>query len=337
MVSAKIFTSQLGVDHTTDFYNLIHPCEGASPSTNQEPQHPSTHPQHPLPSPHDAGNQCIPPYVPPSQHPPHYTGTEGNLIDDLDGDLYNDPHADEDELGPFSAPLGNVLDTLDGDINMCDDDDDREFNSHYDVIILNSPPKVVRHKQQYMASPSPPPANSNSFILPQKSQTPAYHSRTVFGSASPCSQALGRPSSFVSPTSLSAKPQSSMSSKKKKTSTTDIEDYLDMLNNKISNIQSNMSKRRGMRNECYAIKIHYQSQKKEFQWHCKSHSQEVFLSATAHQHKQEAKDKDILCLQDAAALQEKEAETWHLKIQYQSMMMHAADKDVDPSSLSPSV
>ncbi|KAG2359902.1 hypothetical protein BDR07DRAFT_1378373 [Suillus spraguei] len=60
--------------------------------------------------------------------------------------------------------------------------------------------------------------------------------------------------------------------------------------------------------------------KKEFQWRHESHSHEVLLSSTAHLHEQEAKDKEILCLQAAAALQDKEAETWHLKIQYETMM-----------------
>ncbi|KAG1810282.1 uncharacterized protein HD556DRAFT_1435993 [Suillus plorans] len=280
-VSAKIFTSQLGVNYATDFYNLIHPYGGAGPSMNQEPQHPPTHPQFsPMQSQFPPNSQLLPPdpQLPPAQpqfppaqpqlplpsphnisnHPPHYTGAEGNLIDDPDGDLYGDPYADEDELGPFSALLSNALDTLDGDVNM--HDDDREFNSHHDFIILNT-------------SPSPPPAKSNSFILSWKSQTPAYHSCMTFGSASPCSQAPGRLSSFISPvamlrshsspastisllpymssdyyvlpmasqTSLSTKPWSSTSSKKKKTSMMDVEDHLGMLNNKISNIQSDMS------------------------------------------------------------------------------------------------
>ncbi|KAG2352267.1 hypothetical protein BDR07DRAFT_1498782 [Suillus spraguei] len=60
-----------------------------------------------------------------------------------------------------------------------------------------------------------------------------------------------------------------------------------------------------------------------------------------HLHEQEVKNKEILRLQAAAALQDKEAETWHLKIQYETMMwstlpyVQLLSKDcqtVDPSS-----
>ncbi|KAG0702154.1 hypothetical protein DFH29DRAFT_999530 [Suillus ampliporus] len=318
-----------------------------------------------------------PPFMappPPSRHPPppHYTGTWGSPIDDPDGDLDADPHAAADDGdGPFFAPLGNVLDTLDDDFDMYDNDARPEFNSsRRHVISLDSPPKVVGHKRQYAASPSPPPVDTNSFILPRKPQTPTYHSCAAFGSASPGSQAPHRPSSFasssgisrscstpsstasslphtsssyrISPmasqTSLSAKPQSSARSKKKRTSAADVEDHLSVINGEIQSMHSDMSERRESRNERYALKMDYQSQKKEYQWRCESRSHEILLSATNHQREQEAQDKEILRIKAATALQEKEAEIWCLKIQYESIKLHTAGGDIAcPSSLSPSI
>ncbi|KAG1853886.1 hypothetical protein DFJ58DRAFT_883165 [Suillus subalutaceus] len=310
----------------------------------------------PLPNQLDTGAQRSPPaYLPPSHHPPpHFTGAGGSPVDDPDGDLYDDPYADDN--GPLSAPLGNALDVLDGDVNMYDDDDDDdgvEYNSSR-CRVVSSPPKVPLLL--------PLLSKLTAFVLPRKPQTPAYHSRMAFGSASPGSQAPRRPPSFasssgisrsrstpsstasssyqstdyrISPTasqtSLSAKPQSSAGSKKKRTSATDVEGHLSMLNDEIRSMQSDMSERQGSRNERYTIKMNYQSQKKEFQWRCESRSHDVLLSATTHQREQEAKDKEILRLQAAAALQEKEAETWRLKIQYETMIR------AGPSTSSPSV
>ncbi|KAG2092160.1 uncharacterized protein F5147DRAFT_822658 [Suillus discolor] len=138
-ISAKIFTSQPGVDHAADYYSLIRPCGGAGPSTNPPgPQLPQLHPQNsqppppdpqllppdpqlPLWSPPDTSAQCAPPSIRPgpmgAQHapqhpPPHFSGTGGSPIDDPDGDLDDDPHANDN--GPFFAPLGNMLGMLDG-------------------------------------------------------------------------------------------------------------------------------------------------------------------------------------------------------------------------------
>ncbi|KAG1736660.1 uncharacterized protein EDB91DRAFT_1249965 [Suillus paluster] len=130
-------------------------------------------------------------------------------------------------------------------------------------------------------------------------------------------------------TSLSAKLQSSGSSKKKRSLVADMEDNLSILNNNIWT----MSEHQRSRNEHYTMKMNYQAQKKDIQWHCESLSHKVLMSATTHQCKQEAKDKEILHLQAAAALQEREAETWCLKIQYKTMM-HAMG--ASPSSSSPS-
>ncbi|KAG1729495.1 uncharacterized protein EDB91DRAFT_1253008 [Suillus paluster] len=292
------------------------------------PQLPPPLPQLPLQSPHAASaqpNPAITLYPP----PPHYTGAGGSPITDLDGDLSADPHATaNDDDRPFFAPLGNALLTLDRDFNMYNNNG-LEFNSSWHrVVNLNSPPKVVGHKQQYAASPSPPPIDTNTFVMPQKPQTPTYHSHTAFGSALPAAP-LPHPVSSLpymssdyrilpmeSQTLLSVKPQSSTRSKKKRTSVADVEDHLSMINGEIQSMHSNMSKRRESKNEHYAIKMNYQSQKKEYQWRHESCLHEVLLSAANHQCEQEAKDKEILRLQAATALQEKEAEIWHLKIQY---------------------
>lgn len=98
-------------------------------------------------------------------------------------------------------------------------------------------------------------------------------------------------------------------------------------------MQTDISERRESRNERYAIKMNYQAHKKDLQWRRENLSHEVLISATTHQREQEAKDKEIQRLQAAAALQEKEAETWRLKIQYE-MMIRAAG--AGPSSSSPS-
>ncbi|KAG0693333.1 hypothetical protein DFH29DRAFT_1007399 [Suillus ampliporus] len=359
---AKIFTSQLGVDHAGDFYTLVRPRGGAGPSTHQnapgaqlpptdpqlpspDPQPPSPDPQLPSPSPHAASAQpraaSAQPYAastqpdpagllypPPSRHPPppHYTDTWGGPIDDPDGDLDADPHAAaNDGDGPFFAPLGNALDMLDDDFDMYDNDAGPEFNSsRRRVISLDSPPKVVGHKRQYAASPSPPPVDTNSFILPRKPQTRSgYHAAapppSSTASSLPHTLSSYRISPTASQTSLSAKPQSSARSKKKRTSAADVEDHLSMINSEIQSMHSDMSECQESRNGRYALKMDYQSQKKEYQWRCESRSHEILLSAANHQREQEAQDKEILRIKAATALQEKEAEIWRLKIQYESI------------------
>ena len=88
-----------------------------------------------------------------------------------------------------------------------------------------------------------------------------------------------------------------------------MEDRISMLNDEIQSMHSDMSECWELKNECYTLKMHYQSQKKEYEWHCESRSHEILMTATTHQREQEAKDKEILRLQAATALQEKEAET----------------------------
>ncbi|KAG1853885.1 hypothetical protein DFJ58DRAFT_728011 [Suillus subalutaceus] len=131
--SAKIFTSQPGVSHAVDFYALIHRHGGLVPPpiklllapsslpqahTLLDPQllqldprllKPNPHllqptPRLPLPKQLDTGAQCSPPaYLPPSHHPPpHFTGAGGSPVDDPDGDLYDDPYADDN--GPLCSP-----------------------------------------------------------------------------------------------------------------------------------------------------------------------------------------------------------------------------------------
>ncbi|KAG1826115.1 uncharacterized protein BJ212DRAFT_1475453 [Suillus subaureus] len=293
---------------------LVNSCRAAGPLSHQHAAHPEVHPiptsAQPIPPsfsqyPPLLPLQYLPPLLcsilpplhcstlPPLQYPPNLPqpGARGGPIDNPDGDMEDDPHADDDynNDGPFGTPLGNALDTLDRDFEMCGDDDDDglEVNSSWCCVIsLDSPPKVVGHKRQYAASPSPPCASTNSFILPCKAQTPMYHSCEAFGSASPGSHAplklplsLGILCSHSSPSSttsslayissdywilptasqmsLSAKPQSSVSLKKKRTSVVDMEGQISMLNDEIKSMHSDMSERRELRNEHYALKMNY--------------------------------------------------------------------------------
>ncbi|KAG1814301.1 uncharacterized protein BJ212DRAFT_1482046 [Suillus subaureus] len=288
------------------------------------PSTPSTGPSPPSTEPSPPNLQPTPQLPPPNpQLPPlNQLDTGAHPVDDPNNNLYDDPYTNDN--GPLSAPLGNALDVLDGDVNMYNDDNNNngvEYNSSRRHVV-SSPPKVVGHKWQYAASPSPPPVQTNAFVLPWKPQTLAYHSHVAFGSASPGSQVPCRPPSFTSSsgiscscstpsstasssylltdyqilpmasqTSLSAKPQSLASSKKKRTLATDIEGHLSMLNDEIRSMQSDIRRN--------------------------------FSSA-------EAKAKEILHLQAAAALQEKEAETWCLKIQYETMI-HASPLTSSPS------
>ncbi|KAG1893611.1 uncharacterized protein F5891DRAFT_985673 [Suillus fuscotomentosus] len=108
----------------------LHPKNPQPPPP--DPQLLPPDPQLPLWSPPDTSAQSTPPSIqpspmgaqhtppstlhpPPSQHPPpHFPGTEGSPIDDPDGDLNNDPHADDND--PFFAPLGNTLEAPDANI-----------------------------------------------------------------------------------------------------------------------------------------------------------------------------------------------------------------------------
>ncbi|KAG1884521.1 hypothetical protein F4604DRAFT_1676650 [Suillus subluteus] len=183
-ISVKMFTSQLGVNHATDYYLLVRPCGGLVLLQNHLvlsslssilktlsplPQTPSCFSQT-LSSLFGAYLilalsvllQALGP-VPralrmplhilctplPSQHLPfHFSGTEGSPINDPDGDLNDNPHADDNS--PFFAPFGNTLGILGGgDVDM-DDDNGMELDpSCHRVISLDSPPKLEGWKQQY--------------------------------------------------------------------------------------------------------------------------------------------------------------------------------------------
>ncbi|KAG2101881.1 uncharacterized protein F5147DRAFT_655194 [Suillus discolor] len=289
----------------------LHPQNSQPPPPDPQPLPPD--PQLPLWSPPDTSTQCAPPSIrpgptgaqhalpstlhpPPSQHPPpHFSGTGGSPINDPDGDLDNNPHADDN--GPFFAPLGNTLGMLDGeDVDMDNDNGMELDSSRRHVISLHSPPRLVGQKRPYAASPSPSPVEKNTFLLPRKPQMPTYHSREAFGSASPGGQVPHKPSSLasssgisrshstpsstasssfistdyhVSPTasqtSLSAKPRSLASSKKKRASAADMEDNLNMLSEDIRSMQTDISECQESRNKRYAIKMNYQAQKKDLQ------------------------------------------------------------------------
>ncbi|KAG2150787.1 hypothetical protein DEU56DRAFT_908426 [Suillus clintonianus] len=95
------------------------------------------------------------------------------------------------------------------------------------------------------------------------------------------------------------------------------------------------SERQELKNKYYIMKMNYQSQKNKYLWRIESHSHDVLIATATHQYKQEAKDKEIFRLQAAAALQEREAEPWCLKIQYETMRLHTGGGDVHgPSSSS---
>ena len=100
--------------------------------------------------------------------------------------------------------------------------------------------------------------------------------------------------------------------------------------------------------------MNYHSQQRDFDFHHEQCSHDVLQSAAIRQREQEAKDKEILRiqaatalqkeeslrLQAAAALQKEETETWCLKIKYQSMMQGIGASQGDavpgPSFLLPS-
>ncbi|KAG2754068.1 hypothetical protein P692DRAFT_20870182 [Suillus brevipes Sb2] len=330
------------------FYSLIHHCGRVGPLT--QTLNFLTQTLDPLPQTLDSLLQTLsslpqsPAFIPQahmtlvisaylctlSQYPPpHFTSTGGHPIDDSNGDFLNDPYVDDDgssaddhvdDYGPFSAPLGNALDTLDGgdggDINIHYDDEMQFRYAWHRAVSLDSPPKVVGHKHQYIISPSPPPIKKNAFIVPQKPQTPMYHSSEVFGSTCPGGQFPHKPSTFTSPpgmlrsrsspsptlsllyvslnyhisptvsqtsqTSLSTKPLSSLSSRKKRTSVADMGNSLSVLNDDIQSMASDISERRELRNERYALKMSYQAQKRDLQWRHESLSQQVLILASAH-------------------------------------------------------
>ncbi|KAG1858981.1 hypothetical protein DFJ58DRAFT_744749 [Suillus subalutaceus] len=137
-------------DGAADFSALIRPRVGAGPSMNlpgpqlplQNHQPLPSDPQLPLWSPPDTSTQRAPPSIRPAP-PHHFSGAGGSPIDDPDGDLDDDLHADENDL--FSAPLGNALGMLGGGDADMDDDEGMELDpSRRRVISLDSPPSGKR-------------------------------------------------------------------------------------------------------------------------------------------------------------------------------------------------
>ncbi|KAG2367253.1 hypothetical protein BDR07DRAFT_1373057 [Suillus spraguei] len=340
--SAKIFKSQPGVNHATDFYTLVHPHGRANTSAHQDTGDHQLQPegesllsrpatssaeqdilmrgsrqqQQPQPSTPDP----FPPRHPlPSHHPDplYYAGAD---IDDPDSDLYNDSdvNTDDNDQGPLFTSLDNVLDTLGGDGRM-------EFNSScYCVISLDSPSKVVGHKRHVW--------RLWHCLVWWLSTMQTFLVHLIFGN-------IMQPLYSLVDTILITLPTIRLShctdgiadfTFHQATGLHELKEEENVSGGRAgmhhhgeqqhSEHAKHMSEHQQLKNEHYAIKMDYQMKKKEFQWRHESHSHEVLLSSTVHHHEQEVKDKEILHLQAAAALQDKEAETWHLKIQYETMM-----------------
>ncbi|KAG0703599.1 hypothetical protein DFH29DRAFT_998424 [Suillus ampliporus] len=173
-------------DGAANFSALVHPRGGAGPSMNlpgpqlppQNPQPLPPDPQLPLWSPPDTGAQRAPTSTWPSptsaQHAPPSTLHPPLLIFAV-------------SLPPLAM---RWVCWMGGDVDMDDDPSRRR-------VSLDSPPRLVGQKWQYTASPSPPPVEKNAFLLSRKPQTPTYHSRKAFGSASPGGQVPRKPSAFA--------------------------------------------------------------------------------------------------------------------------------------------
>ncbi|KAG1799489.1 uncharacterized protein HD556DRAFT_1439869 [Suillus plorans] len=344
-ISAKIFTSQPGVDHAADYYSLVRPCGGAGPSTNppgpQLPQLPQLHPQNPQPpppdpqlplwSPPDTSAQRTPPSIQPgptgAQHtppstlhppPPHFSGTGGSPIDDPDGDLDDDPHADNN--GPFFAPLGNALGwsltpPVVVSLALIVPPSRWDRSGHTQLLLLPLP-----WKEKHLPSPAEAP----------DADIPQLQGIWLCLPWWPGATDIAQPfHSLVHGVFV-------LHIDRLLCFTNGIPDIAVCEATELGQLEeeTDISERRESRNEHYAIKMNYQAQKKDLQWRRENLSHKVLISATTHQREQKAKDKEILHLQAAAALQEREAETWRLKIQYE-MMIRAAG--AGPSSSSPSV
>ncbi|KAG2335570.1 hypothetical protein BDR05DRAFT_1026659 [Suillus weaverae] len=323
-IGAKIFTAQPGVDHAADYYSLIHPHGGASPSTNpSSPQLPQPDPQLPpqlpqlppqLPQLHPQNPQPLPPDPQlPLWSPPDTSAQHAPLSIRPDGDLDDDPHADDND--PFFAPLGNMLSMLGGG--------------------------TLTWTMTMGWSLTPPIVVSSALIVPPAPDADIPQSRGVWLCLPwwPGAMDITQPfHSLIHSVFI-------LCIDRLLCFANGIPDIAVCEATELGHLEeeTNISECQESRNERYAIKKNYQAQKKDLQWRRENLSHEVLLLATTHQREQEAKDKEILCLQAAAALQEREAETWRLKIQYETMICAAATlpcvqplsedcQTVDPSS-----
>jgi hypothetical protein len=261
------------------------------------------------------------------------------LLDDDDDDLYS---------SAFRSPLGDALDHL--------HEDDMDTDTPHHIFNLNSPPKVAGKKRQLASSPSPPPDPPTPFTIPLKSPTPFYDSRAAFGAQGPSghnarrklsSIALSSPgmtrssstpsstthntssSDFpASPTSWTSVSGPSAGSRKKAKS--DIQEQVQKVNDEIESLHSDVALRHSFKHKRFLAKLDmkkdYHREMKKYDYLHEARAHEAMQAATSHQREQEAKDAEIrlretdVRVHEAQALAyDKEAEMWHLKIQFHQM------------------
>ncbi|KAG2343724.1 hypothetical protein BDR05DRAFT_948131 [Suillus weaverae] len=325
-MAAKTHLSNPSIDHAAALYSLIQ-LHGAGPligAHNTPP--PAAHLPGVPPVVHSYGDppidlqlhQVAPPPPAPSQL--HLHGLNFPDIEIKDDFIPPSPCSLDD------FPLGDTLNPLDGDNN----------NMMFDGTgTLNSPPQVVRKKQQLAASPSPSPHVPQPFEIPSKSLALFYDSCSVFGAQrllshvgqhklpSDIAHSLPTPllttrntslssDYHMSPTPQTSLPKSAGSLKKKAKS--DIMQQIDLLD----------------------AKSEHQQDSKKHDWLRDTCEYEATQVALIHQCQQEDRDAEIhLCKVDIwvheahSHVLNKEAETLWLKIQFQQMMPAAKDLGSD--------
>ncbi|OJA16417.1 hypothetical protein AZE42_07231 [Rhizopogon vesiculosus] len=290
------------------------------PQHVQYPLHVQTSPQ--------GGTTPMPPRYPPSNThtmpPPSNIPTMPLNQGSSAEDLYDDP----DDGALFS------MDGVD------------EYRAEHDVnaVSMNSPPRAIGNKRQLASSPSPPPTSGPSFSVPQKPRTSSYNSRNTFKSVAGSAMYHGnKPSSagsstssvhtptmtsllnaFDSPTSQTSLPKWPSKAPGKKCIRLDIDEQVDIVNQEIESLSSERLSRAEMKNEHAIAKLNQYHQEKEYQFMREEHVNDRHEAAVAHDHSQEAKDKDIQVNEAKAKLVALEVAALQLQIQ-----LHALKKGDD--------
>jgi hypothetical protein len=127
---------------------------------------------------------------------------------------------------------------------------------------------------------------------------------------------LDFPASLTSRTSVSGP---SVGSKKKKAKS-DIQEQVERVNDEIKSLQSDIVSRHSFKHKHFLAKLNTKDYLR------KVYAHEAMQATVSHQHEQEMKDAEIcLCEMDVhvhkaqALALDKEAEIWHLKIQFHQM------------------
>ncbi|KAG1883067.1 hypothetical protein F4604DRAFT_1920960 [Suillus subluteus] len=191
-------------------------------------------------------------------------------------------------------------------------------------------------------SSSPSPLPKSSFVLPPKSQMSHHNSHAAFNqrkSTVRCSSAGSpKPSSsgslqskaasmLLTPGSMSQTlqlPSSKGKGRQVKKAWSDLQGDLDQLNDEIKSIQLDRVIREELKNKRYMAKYNFTHQVNEHNFLHDEHMHNDQEAAAAHQHSQEAKDSEIVCLCEAetkmhaalASAHAEEAATLCLKIEY---------------------